>query len=345
MVLKTLRHVAAPGGAPLTVREDKLVAQDGRSYDVLNGTPHLYDRSAVSPFLAKDYDIFKMIHERPDIRSPDHDTITAIYQKAKYVNTEFMFSAIRYKGLEHRAVVEIGVGSADLIKRWADLAGDAYAVDFFTWEMEAGLAKHVAAGGKPFHGVSAVMAALPFASNAVDIVYLHAALHHALPADPAEFEWSNPAVMVDCLKEIRRILKPDGVFFLTGEGIYPEGVAPDQREHEVRCQAHSGYPYEAHYTISEYESAFRAADMFPHVFVHQEGLQLVMDFYVDGQAHCIISAVDQVGADNYDCVGSLVNARTSSRLLKRFPSWMSWQGADDEEGFSVAKLVRRLFRV
>lgn len=342
MGLKTLKHVTAPGGAPLTVQEDKLVAADGRSYDVLNGTPHLYDKSAVSPFLAKDYDIFKTIHERPDLRSPNHDEITALYQRAKYVNTEFMFSALKYKDLEQRAVVEIGVGSADLIKRWADLAGHAYAVDFFTWEMEAGLAKHVAAGGKPFHGVSAVMAALPFANEAIDIVYLHAALHHALPADSAEFEWSNPSVMVDCLKEVRRILKPDGVFFLTGEGIYPEGIALDEREHEVRCQAHPGYPYEAHYTITEYESAFRAADMFPHVFVHQEGYQLAMDFYVDGKAHSIISAADKVSNDNYDRVGSLVKARTSKDLLKRFPAWMSWRSQD--QGFSLSKLAKRLFR-
>jgi SAM-dependent methyltransferase len=264
-----LNALRSPGGEHALACDGEFLSCEGngRKYSVINGTPHLYDAESVSPFLERDYSLFKNIHDRPDLRSPNHDAITAAYQSAKYVNTEFMFSGLEYDGINAKRVAEIGVGSADLIRRFADLGCSTYAIDYFTWEMEDGLAEHLTGGGRAFQCVSAAMCKLPFADQSLDLIYLHAALHHALPGDHRDFEWSNPHNMVDALREIRRVVRPDGAFFLLGEGIYPEGVDHGARQYERACEHNPGLPYESWYTISEYESAFRAAEIFPNLFV------------------------------------------------------------------------------
>lgn len=315
----------APGGQyDIHWTPDGKLTGGGRIYDFTNGTAHLYDADLLSPILSKDLAFFRMLQDSPSAKQPNHDDVTAAYQRAKLINTEFMFSAIDYEGIEDRVIVELGVGGADLIKKWTALTPHAYAVDFFTWEMEDGLAEHVAAGGRPFIPVSAVMASLPFADASVDLLYMHAAIHHALPLHHSEFRWSDPRNMTDCLREVRRVLKPDGLFFLMGEGVYPEGVKPEERVHEVRCQSDNGWPYEAHYTLSEYEAAYREAGMFPHVFSNQDDFRLEMDFYVDGVAHRAITAHDNIGRDNYGDIGSVLS-RAGAFINRTLPEWARWK--------------------
>ena len=236
-----------------------------------------------------------------------------------------MFSAFEYAQAEQRRVAEIGVGSADVIRRFADLGFITYGVDFFTWEMEDGLAAHVSHGGRAFQCLSATMCRLPFADASLDLVYLHAALHHALPAEHEHFEWSNPRNMIDSLKEIRRVIKPDGVFFLLGEGIYPEGIAYDARQYERACERNPSLAYESHYTISEYDSAFRSAGAWPNLFVYQEGLIMIVDAYNrTGGKFPLVTLSDQLTHYNYNQLGNVFRSRLPTDVMTGvIPSWIT----------------------
>jgi SAM-dependent methyltransferase len=192
--------------------------------------------------------------------------------------------------------------------------------------MEDGLAAHVANGGRPFQCVSATMCRLPIADASLDIVYLHAALHHALSANHEDFKWSSPGNMLDMPKEIRRVLKPDGVFFLLGEGIYPDDIAYDPRRYERACEKDVSLPYESWYTLSEYYSAFRTTVAWPNLFVYQESEFMIADAYDRaGFKFSVVTASDQLTHHNYNQVASVFRSRLSERKVigKVLPGWIT----------------------
>lgn len=273
-------------------------AATGNKYHIVNGTAHLYDETDVSPFLARDYHLFKAAFDIAEEPSPEYAQTIKVYEMAKKLNTEFLFSHLHYDGAPGRNVLEIGVGNARLISRFADLGFNAFALDYFAFEMDRAYEAHVAAGGRSFERVAAPMSRLPFKDSSIDIVYMHAALHHSLPNDPREFRWSDPTNMKDSLKEIRRVLRPDGAFFLLGEGVYPDAIV--DRYWEAACQKNDRVVYESWYTLSEYEAAFEQAGIFPTLWVDQENHRArVIHWLPDGQRCQTVHFEDGVTLDEY----------------------------------------------
>lgn len=296
----------SPARHPLFKRGDHFVcAGTGRRYPVVNGTPHVYDDMDVSPFLRRDFDRFSDAWALPKgAHNPEWEAVVAAYDRAKRINTDWMFLLNSKRPMR---VLEIGVGDAGLIKRFAAAGHECWAMDFFTWEMEA------SRGDSGIHTISAPMSRLPFVSGAFDLIYFHAAIHHALPNDPADFQWSSPGNLVDCLQEIRRVLKADGVFFLTGEGLYPDDV--QDREHERKCQADPACVYESWYTMAEYETAFRAAGCFPNLWVDQHIMRMRAHGYRDGERVPLVDESEGI-EDGAVLVG---------RLGDLLPEWLSAQ--------------------
>lgn len=281
----------SPARHPVQLAGDKLVCTGtGRRYSIVNGTPHLYDEMDVSPFLRRDYQRFDEARKLPPGHyNPNFAAAEAAYARAKAVNTDWMFALAYPRPLR---VLEVGVGAADLIKRFGAAGHEAWAMDFFTWEMES----HQDGS---YRTISAPMSRLPFRDGAFDLVYFHAAIHHALPNDPAEFEWSNPRNLVDCLAEVRRILKPEGAFWLLGEGLYPDDVA--DRVYEKACQADPACVYEAWYTLPEYEQAFSAAGIFPNIWLDQENLLVRAHTYSWlGARVPLVTLADEITEGSYD---------------------------------------------
>jgi hypothetical protein len=131
--------------------------------------------------------------------------------------------------------------------------------------------------------------------------------------------------MIDSLKEIRRVIKPDGVFFLLGEGIYPEGIGYDARQYERACERNPGLAYESHYTISEYDSAFRSAGAWPNLFVYQEGLIMIVDAYNrTGDKFPVVTLSDQLTHYNYNHLGNVFRSRLPTDVMTGvIPSWIT----------------------
>jgi SAM-dependent methyltransferase len=244
----TLDILQSPARHPLRKEDDRLVCTGtGRRYSVVNGTPQLFDEMDVSPFLRADFAKFAAAQQvAPDNRGERWAEIQAAYRRARAVNTDILFQMEHPSGMR---VLEFGVGDADLITRFGHLGHEAWALDFFPWDMEK--ARDV---NPVFRTISAPMSRLPFRDASFDFIYCHAALHHALPNDHADFEWSNSRNLVDSLREVRRILKPSGRFFLLGEGVYEEG---DARVYEAACQVNAGVPYESTRLRSGRHTCFR----------------------------------------------------------------------------------------
>jgi hypothetical protein len=171
------------------------------------------------------------------------------------------------------------------------------------------------------------MAKLPFATGSFDLVYLHAALHHALPRDHSTFKWSNPSNLHDCLTEVARVLKPrkkGGTLFLLGEGIYPDNIKLEDRHYEVAAREQD-LVYESWYTIPEYESAYRAAGIYPTVFCFQDHLiQTAYAYDEYGERYNLVTCDDNVGPDNYRDFTIKALQHIPAPVLRRLlPDWIS----------------------
>lgn len=289
-----------------------LCEETGRSYAIVGGGVHLFDEADCSPFLQADYEKFRRSFGVPP--SAEWARAVAHYKKAKYVNTEFLFSGLSYAG-DKRRVLELGAGDGGLISRFADMGWDAYAVDFFPWEIEAGYRAHRERGGAHFERVHAPLSRLPFASGTFDLIYMHATLHHSLPNRHEDFAWYSPRNMHDALWEIRRILSPDGGLFVLGEGIYPDDVA----DRYLERKAQEGAVYESWYTLAEYDDAFRSVGIFPAMFVYEDRLWMRAHGYSRyGRRLPIITQADGITVHN--C--AQLNDALAERVAPLLPEWI-----------------------
>lgn len=322
----------APNGEKLSFDGSSFVSENGTAYKFEKGVAFLYDEKDVSPFLTRDAAPFQLVldHDNPIFRTPEQKVRHEYYNRCRSLNTEFMFSALQYDVSQTRRTVEVGVGACDIIRRFQALGHETVAVDFFPWEMQAALRQADRQGNPSFACVSAPMARLPFADHSLDLIYFHAAIHHALPRNDADFEWCNPSNLHDCLTEVKRVLKPreeGGAFFLLGEGIYPENFKPEDRYWEAACQRDPANFYEAWYKISEYEDAYKAAGIYPNLFLWQDDLIVKAFGYThDGARITIADSADSISVYNYSKLTSALAAHSRSV----FPEWISVRSTGED---------------
>lgn len=292
----------------------------GKVYEVKCGNAFLFDEADVSPFLREEADSHNAVvawHLAPNLDENPHERV---YATAKKINTEWMFSSLSYERPEARHVVELGSWRGELICRFADMDFDAYALDFFHGMIDAAAARHT---GKRYTRITAPMANLPLADGSVDLLYMHATLHHALPRSHSNFEWCNPRNLHDALREIKRVLKPDGAFFLMGEGVYPEGMAIADRFYEKEAAAKTR-AYESWYTMSEYERAFRDVGVYPTLMSNQTNNVLDLHTYYGGQKIQLVKTSDGITEHNYSELTE-VAAKNTGRLWqhRHLPNWIN----------------------
>jgi SAM-dependent methyltransferase len=309
----------SPAGSPVRQEGSALICEKtGKSYPIIDGNAQLYDLEDVPGTLIEEVASFGEYVESsliPDISFPAERQ----YADAKTVNTEFMFSSLQYSRPEQRRVVELGTWRCELIKRFADMGFDGYALDFFPGMVNAAARIH---SGRPFHRLSTPMSVLPFQDGTIDLLYMHATLHHALPRNAEDFAWCDPNNMHDALCEARRVLKPDGALFLLGEGVYPEGLPIEDRYLEKQAQAGETF-YKSWYTMSEYERAFEKAGIYPKLMSNQTALELELHSYDEGKRVDLVKIGDLVTISAYERLEQMAawnaGADWDIRLL---PAWM-----------------------
>lgn len=274
----------------------------------MDGQLHIYNQEHIPLILQKDIEVFPQYHRNMEnlkkpgvIAPPEFLAREKSYKKAKYLNTEFLFSNFEYDRPDQKFVLEIGVGDTSLIQKFAGMEFNCFALDIFPNLMRASADLYFAEGGSYFERVISPMSRLPFKDNIFDVVYMHAALHHAIPCKQEDFEWCNPNNMRDCLKEIDRVLKSrenGGALFVLGEGIYPEGTPIESRHYEIESK--KGGVYESWYTISEYIQLFGEVGRFPNIFSFQENhLAQIDGFLENGERVHLVKLDDRLDANNF----------------------------------------------
>lgn len=235
-----------------------------------DGSFVMYDHADLCSQLKLDLPSLSGRHDKFGDGSADYMNIVRAYEATKVRNTEFLFTLLSYTDIESRNILEIGAYRCEILTRFADMGARCYSMDMSAWAPNEAHEEYHKRTGRTFARVVASMCSLPFISQSIDLVYMHATLHHALPRSDDDFEWSNLQNMQDCLREIRRVLKGDGALFLLGENVYPEGVEPSARIDELSAIERKTV-YEAAYTASEYRMAFRESCMLPNIFFWHDG--------------------------------------------------------------------------
>ena len=346
MLISTLDILRSPCGARLELRDatiqrgelwagDLICSATGRAYAVCNGNAHVYDEEDVSPLLAADSAHMEAYAKVMYASlSGEHATRDKIYRHARAVMTEFMFSVLRYSKPRDRRVLEIGAWSGDIIQQIAPLGFHCVGHDFSHSVQDAAYER-----SRVFYDrVKSPMSRLPFADGSFDLVYMHATLHHALPNRQADFEWHNPCNLVDCLREIGRVQKPEGAFFLLGEGVYPEGISVADRQHEKLAQE-GKTPYEAWYTLSEYESAFAQSGTYPNLMVNQTDGWLDMHGYSRDLVRIpMVSTSDRIDLSNYSALPFIIAKNCGLRWRRMLPSWITPRRKFGNDPYGYIKL-------
>lgn len=213
------------------------------------------------------------------------------YRIGSFERTEFLFGNIEYDAPQQRWVLDLGSGPPTLSNRFARLGFNVVALDFIPSRLE-GAHELFQRDGTFFERVAGMMENLPLGDRTIDLVFSHASLHHATPRRAETFKWFDPANLLDTLREVRRILKPDGLFLVSGEGEYPEEVTEEDRHLEREAQKTGCY--EAFYKRSEYEWAFREAGIAPHLWAQSYENRLRVGTFLEGRYRAIVTAGDAV---------------------------------------------------
>lgn len=119
--------------------------------------------------------------------------------------TEWAFSHLNIKGSEK--VLDIGCGGGDALKKMSAKITGGHLVGADYSEVSVELSKKVnisdVSDGK-MEIIQADVANLPFDDNSFNIIYTIESFYF----------WKNP---VECLKEVRRVLSPDGIFMIIAD--------------------------------------------------------------------------------------------------------------------------------
>lgn len=215
------------------------------------------------------------------------------YRRATFERTDFFFRGLDYDNPGSRTVLDLGCKEPFLSTRFARAGFNVVALDFTFPRLDLAH-EYFERDATYFDRLLALMSRLPLRDQSVDIVFSHASLHRSTPHRAEDFRWFDPNNMVDTLREVRRVLKPDGLFLVSGEGEYAEELSDEQRHLEREAQRTGCY--EAFYKISEYERAFRTAGVFPHLWAQwrEDENRLRVGTFLGGRFRQIVSPGDAV---------------------------------------------------
>ncbi|MBM3335254.1 class I SAM-dependent methyltransferase [Candidatus Sumerlaeota bacterium] len=214
-----------------------------------------------------------------------------VYQRETYERTDFFFRNIEYDNPSQHTVLDLGSGEPSLATRFAQAGFNVIALDFTFPRLDLAH-EYFDREGVYFERILGMMTKIPLRDHSMDIVFFHASLHHATPHRAEDFRWFDPRNMLDTLREIKRVLKPDGLFLVSGEGEYPEEFGDKDRHLEREAQRTGCY--EAFYKISQHEWAFREAGIFPNLWAQSVGNKLQVATFRDGHHRPIVTSASAV---------------------------------------------------
>lgn len=133
-----------------------------------------------------------------DIRPESLEYFEAIRRQRYYVSDPWMLRAIDFSMAKGKRLLEVGHGIGSDLLTFCEHGAEGYGIDI--------TAEHhrLAELNLKHHGIDAVLkvcdcAAIDFPDTTFDVVYSHGVLHHVENVAP-------------CIAEIRRVLKPGGIF-------------------------------------------------------------------------------------------------------------------------------------
>ena len=246
------------------------------------------------------------------------------YRCDTVARTEFFFHNLEYDTPHKRYVVDLGCGEPLLASRFVQLGFNVIALDFVFARLDTAHG-FFEREGTYFERVAALMTRLPLRDQSMDIVFSHASLHHATPHRAEDFRWFDPRNMLDTLREVRRVLNPNGLFLVSGEGIYDEGISDEERWLEHKAQETGCY--EAFYKMSEYEWAFREAGVSPSIWATSRGNRLGVATFVGGRYREIVTPDDAVSTLSDLLISAPAVKRELDACLKGWARVRPWPGA------------------
>jgi len=245
------------------------------------------------------------------------------YRRDTFERTEFFFRNFDYDAPHKRQILDLGSGEPYLASRFARLGFNVIALDYTLARLEMAHALFEREGSY-FERLLALMTRMPLRDQSIDIVFSHASLHHATPHRPEEFRWFDPHNMLDTLREVRRVLKPDGLFLVSGEGVYAEELPDEDRWLERNAQKTGCY--EAFYKLSEYEWAFRETGVYPHLSAWWRDNRLRLGTFLGGHYREIVAAGDAVNSSSDLLLSTPALKRDLDACLKGWARVRPWPG-------------------
>jgi len=248
------------------------------------------------------------------------------YRLETFERTDFLFCSIEYDNPGQRYVLDLGCGEPFLAARFAKIGFNVIGLDFIFPRLDLAR-EYFARDSVYFERLLGLMTRIPLRDRSMDIVFSHASLHHATPRRAEDFRWFDPNNMVDTLREVRRVLKPNGLFLVSGEGEYAEELTDEQRHLEREAQRTGCY--EAYYKISEYERAFRQTGVFPNLWAQwrQSEDRLLVGTFVGGHFRQIVTLADAVNTHSSFLLSTPTLKRDLDACLGKWARVRPWPDA------------------
>jgi len=304
-----------------------------RSFELLNGAVDLVVEEQLPEMLRIDRDragqsdqtIFES--KRRGEFSGDLRKREEIYRHESSERTDFLFTCLQYDTPATRTVLDLGCGEPFFASGFARLGFNVIALDYVVPRLDLAH-EYFERDSTYFERLLALMTNIPLRDQSVDIVFSHASLHHASSSRQENSRWFDPNNMAETLREVRRILKPDGLFLVSGEGEYPEEL--DNQHRELEREAQRTGCYEAFYKISEYEQVFCSTGLLPNLWAQYSNDQnrLRVGTFRDSHYRQIVSPGDAVNTHSAFLLSAPALKRDLDACLGRWARMRPWPAGE-----------------